>query len=162
MRKKNRKKMRSVPIYRKISRKTQRALKKAHDEAVNKIAENPEILKIPGLTRESLLSEPIKFPELRRKGQETGDLILIWSPCLREWVISVIELQVGAYRPEKKAVLKLKMTFNYLKGHWREWMESIGLNLPEDYTLSIRPTSVSYAGKPLWEQPFVHEIKTNI
>ncbi|MDP2864553.1 MAG: hypothetical protein Q8N73_02795 [bacterium] len=135
---------------------------KEHDQAVNKIAENPKILGIDGLSSERLLHEPFIFPELKKKGQETGDLIFLWSPHLGEWEIFVIEVQIGPRRPAGDAFFKLKLTFNYLKNHWREWFESIELDLPKDYTLWVETAFVSYAGKFLWEQPFVEVRRTQI
>lgn len=135
----------------------QKVMRKDHDLAVNKIAEHPEILEINGLNSETLLHAPFKFPELRKKGQETGDLIFIYRPYPKEWVILVIEVQIGPRRPAGDVYFKLNMTFNYLKSHWREWFRSIGLELPKDDTLWIwiETAFVTYVGKAIWEQPFV-------
>ncbi|PJA02554.1 hypothetical protein COX73_00135 [bacterium (Candidatus Gribaldobacteria) CG_4_10_14_0_2_um_filter_36_18] len=137
-------------------------MKKFHDEAVEKIVKEPGILGIEGLRSEKLLYPPIKFPQLKKEGQETGDIILIWSSLPGEWEILVAEVKIGARRHPGKDFLKLKFTFNYLKNCWRKWFESIKLNLPEGYTLWIRTVSLSYAGKALWEQPFKSEKRIRI
>jgi len=140
---------------RRKTRKHQNAIREYHDQAVKKIAEKPEILGIDGLSSETLLYKPFKFPELRKKGQETGDLILLYSPHPGEWVILVIEVQVATFRSGGNAIFKLNLTFNYLKSHWREWFRNIGLELPKNYTFWIETVFVSYAGKAMWEQPWV-------
>jgi len=133
--------------------------KKEHDQAVNKIAENPEIL---GIDKETLLYKPIIFPELKKPGKETGDIIFLCSPHLGEWVILVIEVQIGTRRPAGDAFFKLKLTRNYLMNHWRKLFRSIELDLPRNYTLWIKTAFVSYAGKAPWDQPFVAEERIRI
>lgn len=142
--------------------KNDKLLKKHHDEAVKRIAERPESSGIKGLTLEKLLHKPIEFPELKRKRQETGDLLFIWSPFPKEWEISVVEVTTSLHRPWRRDRIKLEGTFRYLKNHWGEWFKSLGLNLPEGYTLWIRTISVSYAGRALWEQPYKEEIRRKI
>lgn len=137
-----------------------KTMKKDHNEVVNKIADQPEISGIEGLSSKTLLHQPIKFPTLKKKGQETGDLIFIWSSAPKKWVISVIEVRVGTRGPLGKQTSKLEMTFKYLRTHWREWFKSLGLDLPKGYVLWIRTVVLSYGGKPLWEQPFKAEIRT--
>ena len=145
--------MRRGPIYK--TRKYQNAMKEYHNQAVKKIVEKPEILGIDGLSSETLLCKAFEFPELIKKGQETGDLILLYSPHLGKWVILVIEVQVGSFRSGGYAIFKLRKTRDYLMSHWREWFRSVELDFPKDYTLWIETDFVSYAGKAIWEQPWV-------
>lgn len=136
-------------------RKYQNFMKEYHDEAVKKIAEKPEILGIEGLSSETLIIKPLEFPELKKRGQETGDLIFLYSPHAGERVISVIEVQVATFRSGGDAISKLKMTRGYLMSHWREWFRNIGLELPRTYSLWIETIFVSYAGKTIYESPWV-------
>lgn len=130
-------------------------LREIHNEAVAKIAENPEILMIKGLSLETLLHSPLKFPELKKPGKETGDLIFIYSSSEGIWTILVIELQVGDFRSGRDAIIKLKWSRNYFEKHWREFLRRIDLKLPPNCILLLKTCFVSYAGKFLWDSPFV-------
>lgn len=133
---------------------------KYHNEAVDRIAEHPEILDIKGLNSETLLHTPLKFPELKKPGQETGDLIFVFSPSKGTWVILVIELQVGDFRSGEDAVIKLEMSRSYFKKHWREFFRNIELKLPPNCILLLKTFFVSYTGKFLWDEPYVEKKKT--
>jgi len=148
---------------RKKSRKKFSALmEKLHDEAVEKIAEEPEVLRIEGLNSKTLVYRPIKFPELKKKGKETGDLILIWLSAPQEWEIVVLEVTVGIRQHFRRYFPRLEMSFKYFKSHWREWLKSIGLDLPKNHSLWVRTVVVGYGGKCLWEEPFKSERRIKI
>ena len=134
-------------------------MKKTHNLAVDIIAKKPEVLGIDGLSSEQLLSEPIKFPELRKKSQETGDLILIWPSAPKEWEVLIAEVTIGAFRRGVRERWKLAMSLDYLRNYCMEFLKSVELDLPENYTLWVRTFYVSYTGIPIWEKPFVEEIR---
>lgn len=146
---------------RRVQRRIFKKLKGYHNEAVSKIADKPEILGIPGLNSEAVMYK-IKFPELKKKGQETGDLIMLWQPAPEEWEILVAEITMSIFRSLKHEFLKLEMSFKYFRRYWQEWLERIGLSLPKDCSLWIRIIAISYAGKAPWEQPFRNEKRRKI
>jgi hypothetical protein len=138
------------------ARKRAAKMMKWHDEAVARIVKNPEILVIPDLNSKSMIYKD-EFPELKKKGQETGDLILLWKCSPREWEILVLEVTNSIFRPLKYELFKLEMSCRYFRTHWKEWFKKIGLNLPSDCSLWIRTATISYAGKAPWDKPFINQ-----
>lgn len=141
--------------------KTKKIMKRWHDKAVDHLAKNPEILGIPGLTLQSLLCEPLKFPQLRRKGEETGDIIFIWLTPKNEVEILVAEVTIGASRRPPKYLIRLKKTFNFLRKNWEKVFLNLGLDT-KIKSLWIRTLYVNYGGRLLIEKPFILQKRTKI
>jgi hypothetical protein len=138
------------------SRKRIEKMIRWHNEAVNRIAENPEILGIPDLNSKSVIYKD-EFPELKKKNQETGDLIILWQSSAKEREILVLEISNSVFRPLKKELVKLELSIKYFRNHWKEWLEKIGLSLHEGCSLYLRTAAISYAGKAPWDKPFINQ-----
>ncbi|MFA5042255.1 MAG: hypothetical protein WC507_02290 [Candidatus Paceibacterota bacterium] len=146
-------------------RRFDKRMRKKHNDAVGMMAYPENLnraLKIEELTKEKILWGPKKFPQLKKNGKETGDLLLVWSSSPWEWEILVLELTVSNCNPLAKYFPRLEMSYKYFKAHWEEWFKTIGLNLPEDYSLWLRTVAVSYGGKCFWEEPYKCEKRSII
>lgn len=143
------------------SSKVRKIMKRWHDKAVEYLIQNPEKLEIKGLTREALLCPPLKFPQLRKKGEETGDIIFICLTPENEVEISVVEVTIGAYRKPPKYLFRLKKTFIFLRENWKKLFSQLGLDT-KIKSLWIRTLYVNFGGKLLVDKPFIIQKRTKI
>jgi len=105
---------------RKIRKK---AKEKLHDQTVEKIDRDPEIItETIGLTGAVLLAKE-KGPELGMPGRETIDNLLLFE-TERTYEIVAIEIKAGYYRAAK-GLYQLKFAKRFFKRDWSEWLKRI-------------------------------------
>lgn len=118
---------------------------KRHEEAVESIIRNLEILGIPGFSLGKLILNPIKFPHIRDNREiETGDIIFIWQASEGEWEIVNIEITTSSFANPIKYFQRMEQTFNYLCLHWKKWFSELNLEDQNLKHLWFRPIFVLY------------------
>ena len=105
---------------RKIRKK---AKEKLHDQTVEKIDRDPEIItETIGLTGAVLLAKE-KGPELGMPGRETIDNLLLFE-TERTYEIVPVEVKAG-YHQAGKGLYQLKFAKRFFKRDWSEWLKRI-------------------------------------